>query len=176
MKPKIKKYNNNRKNISTIYIENIFIEKEHIYDILQLFNYEELIIESSINNNCKWINEIHQNKAEIFTPIVLNPKTEYTEMICLTKSKQTINYVIDNVIEYERNDNYLFVVDKNDKLSFNQYLYGYHTFHFINKLIINEIVSFSINFDFKESAIYITLNSKKYDIDLMIDKIKQVFC
>ena len=97
-------------------------------------------------------------------------------MICLTKSKQTINYVIDNVIEYERNDNYLFVVDKNDKLSFNQYLYGYHTFHFINKLIINEIVSFSINFDFKESAIYITLNSKKYDIDLMIDKIKQVFC
>lgn len=176
MKPKVKKYSNKRNNICTFYIENIYIKKEHIYNILSLFNYGEIIIESDINRNCKWLNKVNQNEVELFIPIDLKPYTEYTEMICLTKDIQSIQYIIDNIIENERDENYIFMVDKTNLLSFNQYLYGYHTYHFINKLIMKKIVDFSICFDFKESEIHITLNSEKYNIDIIINKIKQILC
>lgn len=164
---KIRKRYFNKCNTTIVDIERIRISYDNIIKILDSFQFKEvIIIVDAIKKNSDIYKILNENEVRFSALNITN--YDYEQIVLMLNLDDL--HIISELIKLEA-DLYLF--DKDNKKEFEHYVYNFN--YMPDKIIKNENYEFIMDIVFNEQYINIYLNTKKYEVDSIIRKLKEIF-
>lgn len=164
---KIKKILSKKWKISFIDIDGIEIDYTKVIKILNQFNFQEVIVViDGIQSNNEIFKELIESKIKHTTN--MNKKNKlYLETI-IELPKENLN-ILSKILLFQPN---LYFIETKGNVNFEQELNNLNNNKY-SKLLEEGIIDFTIEFWSIEKSARISFNTKKYDQDIIKDKLQQ---
>ena len=166
-RPRISKHYIDKKKIIDVSVNGIKLNFEKIIKVLELFQFDNIIIITELEKNNKIFEELKNRKIR-YTTAISKKENVYVETIIMIPDvdKGILNFIVKNDPEV------IFIYNLKKSVTWDQILYN-------NKYLkesksVNIIADLYFEFIFNENQIYASYLDDDYNTKILIEKINQI--